>query len=150
MNKLHEPIGKLDDVILLAREYPWLPRAEKLLSTYAEQRLLKPRGISLDTYGTHRYLLKSACAQRDELARIRGFNNKRIIIERIPPSTFARYNLLGLSQLSPENILWDGVPQTLHKAYQYLNDVPSFVRPSSSWFSVFTFWRLEGGLRCQP
>ena len=125
MNNLLDSTGKLDDVIKLAREHPWLPRAGKLLLSYAEQRLLEPRGISLETYGTHRYLLKSADARRVELARIWGYGNKPTIIERIPSSTFARYSRLGLSQLARKTILSDGVPQTLLNAYRYFDGVPS-------------------------
>ena len=146
MNNLSDSTGKLDDVIWLAREYPWFPHTGNLLSKYAEQRLLAPRDISFDSYGTHRYLSKNSCAPRHELGRIWGLGNKPVFIERLPSSTFEQYNRIGLYQLDPRHMLSYGVLHTIQKAYRYFDEVPSLRQTVDQLVHCIHILEAEGEL----
>lgn len=106
-------------------EHSWLPGAALLLTQSATNRLLGPRGLSLETYGTHRFLSESAEVPREEVCSISLSPNRSVLIEHIPTSTFQRYAHIGLNQASASEIFSSAIPETLTRAYEYFDLVPS-------------------------
>ena len=106
-------------------QHSWLPGAAHLLTQSADKRLLRPRGLSLETYGTHRFFSKSAEVCRQEVCSTSVSPNRSVLIEHIPTSTFQRYAHIGLNQASVSQISASAIPDTLSRAYEYLDLVPS-------------------------
>ncbi len=86
------------DIIAKSCPLPWFPGAAPRLVRDAVCQLLMPRGLSLQSYGTCRFLASGPGACREELFRITVPNALPVIGEQLSPHTFRQYKALGLRQ----------------------------------------------------
>ena len=107
------------NIIAGGHTFPWLPSAASTLLRDATCRLLLPRGLSLHSYGTHRFLAGSARACREELFSITVPDALPVIGERLPQQTFRQYEALGLSQIREISGNLCHVRRTIAAAFGY-------------------------------
>ena len=108
---------------------PWLPGAAARLVRDAVCRLLEPRGLSLQSYGTCRFLACTPGACRQELFRIAVSNALPVIGERLSQQTFRQYQELGLRQTR-------GTPETIRR-------IQRTITSSIDYFSVSYSLRMS-------
>ena len=88
----------IEDILACSVREPWLAGSERFLIKFAEEALLSQRGLSLESYGTARYLQGDTSEPRDEISRIERGKEPALIIEDIPQDVFSRYQAIGLRQ----------------------------------------------------
>ena len=103
---------------------PWLAGIENSLLQYAETRLLQPRGLSLQSYGTTRYLQRDSSAPLLEISRVRASHGLVLLIESLSHRSFERYQKIGLRQRRWERSDDIDVFQTIAEAVAYFASCP--------------------------
>ncbi len=111
------------------RLYPWFTDIEDSLLQYARSYLLQPRGITLESYGTYRYVTRNANADRFGLGTISNLYRGHTTLEYLPEPFFAEhYWNIGIRQQPPtENQLAHAI-DTISNAYSYLEYCPSLCK----------------------
>ncbi len=115
----------LSSSLIKNSEDPWLPGTEKFLLHYVEGKLLHPRGLVFEDYGTAKYLQQDRRAPRDVVFSLSRLHRPVVIIERLPPEYFAKYSEVGLCQRRWGQRDDDDVVQTIIKALGYFDFCPS-------------------------
>lgn len=105
-------------------QHAWLAGSERALIQSAVQRLLKPRGLDLESYGTTRYLRCDVSAPRQEVCRLQWSTRRVLLVECLSEEIFERYENLGLRQRQWGSMDDSNVLETISDALEYFSACP--------------------------
>lgn len=124
MNAQIDLINDIQQTLTNSEAVPWFPSLTGKLVSWAEYELLRPKGLSLNTFGVERFLKRDPIADHFAVIELSAGNAKRIAIEQLGSNAQKFYEKLGL-RVRPVEDLCAHDSRTIYRALNLLRGVPS-------------------------